>query len=370
MILHLPENRIAITKYLNKVNEEAFTDEFVIPFFTSYGYQVYRINDHGGGEHGKDIIFSRYNPIFLDIEYIAVQVKSEKANTSNVSRFADQLKRALKLPFVSRMGTGKVRPNLAVFINSRRHTNDAHEEFLELLIEHSNFIRILSQENVCDLIMNSGIGPTSLISKLSRSTTEEMSDVDKDIHDTLMEADPKSMDKLLDHQLKLVRHKISPRIKEMVIDTIYLRWEKDPSWDGTVKPMKWFEEYFDFFSERQYKYLMDVIKELTSMYPSYKAQPYTISLVQKITPEILATRAKDFVYHCADLAMTVGYRYAYIIFDKLKELSDSGLVIDKSTNKIMNNVLKFRRLRKKKGKEYEKLKTEILRILHPDEGLF
>ncbi len=47
MILKLPENHKMIIDYLNKVDEDTFIDEIVIPFFGSQGYQVYRINSHG-----------------------------------------------------------------------------------------------------------------------------------------------------------------------------------------------------------------------------------------------------------------------------------------------------------------------------------
>ena len=58
MILRIPENRKVIIEYLKNINEDNFMEEIVIPLFTSNGYYVYRINTHGPGEHGKDIIFS------------------------------------------------------------------------------------------------------------------------------------------------------------------------------------------------------------------------------------------------------------------------------------------------------------------------
>lgn len=57
MLLNTPENRLAITDYLENVGEDSFIEEFIIPFFSSNGYYLYRINSHGAGEHGKDIIF-------------------------------------------------------------------------------------------------------------------------------------------------------------------------------------------------------------------------------------------------------------------------------------------------------------------------
>ena len=158
MLLKTPENRNSIIRYLKRIDEDSFIEEFVFPFFTSFGFQVYRINYHGPGEHGKDIILSRYLPYFLDTEYVAVQAKAETVNASNVDKFARQVNRSLKVSFPSKSGQGNLLPNSAIFINARRHTNDANVEFPEL-IDNPQYVRILSQENVCDLIMNYGIGP-------------------------------------------------------------------------------------------------------------------------------------------------------------------------------------------------------------------
>lgn len=64
MILNNPENRKRIVKYLENIDEDTFTDDFIIPFFSAPGYYLYRQNYHGPGEHGKDLIFYRNIPIF------------------------------------------------------------------------------------------------------------------------------------------------------------------------------------------------------------------------------------------------------------------------------------------------------------------
>ncbi len=133
MILKLPDNRRKIIDYLDTVDEDTFIDEIVIPFFSSQGYQVYRINSHGPGEHGKDIIFCRYVPAFFENEFLSVQAKAEQVTTSNVTRCSDQLKRALRTKFAPRSGNGELTPHYAVFINARKHTNDAYTEFPQLV---------------------------------------------------------------------------------------------------------------------------------------------------------------------------------------------------------------------------------------------
>lgn len=365
MLLKIPENRIAITEYLEQVDEDTFIDEFVVPFFTSFGFQVYRINTHGGGEHGKDIIFSRYVSLFLDTEYVAVQAKAQPANASNVSNFASQLDRALKVPFPSKSGQGDLLPNYAVFINARRHTNEANEEFPKLL-DKPQYVRILSQENVCDLIMNSGIGPETLISRLSQSNSSTMSEEDKRVYDVLMSNEPQAIDHLLDHQLQLICHKISPLLKEMIIDTINLRWRQDPSWEGTIKPMMWFNSYFDFFSERQYPYLLDVIRELTSSTPSFKAESDTFSIVSKVTPQMLAPQAKEFIELCGELALGPTRKNLQLVSQKLRELKKSGLVLDSGLRKLMDDIIKLSQPHSLGDDEYRQLHQEIFQSLYPE----
>jgi hypothetical protein len=114
MILKIPENRKKIIEYLEEVNEDPFINEFIIPFFNSQGYQTYRINSHGPGEHGKDIIFCKYIPFFFENEFIAVQAKAEKVTSSNTSKIGDQIKRTLNTPFTSRSGTGDLTPHYAI----------------------------------------------------------------------------------------------------------------------------------------------------------------------------------------------------------------------------------------------------------------
>lgn len=363
MLLKTPENRNSIIRYLKRIDEDSFIEEFVFPFFTSFGFQVYRINSHGPGEHGKDIILSRYLPYFLDTEYVAVQAKAETVNASNVDKFARQVNRSLKVSFPSKSGQGNLLPNSAIFINARRHTNDANVEFPEL-IDNPQYVRILSQENVCDLIMNYGIGPEKLISKLSQADSESMSQDDKTVYTALMN-EPNSIDHLLDHQLPLIRHKISRRLQEMVIDAINHRWKEDSSWSGTVKPMKWFDMYFDFFTERQYPYFLDIFKELTSSSKSYDAEYYTQSVVRKTSPQMWATQAKEFIYESAEASINIGSMNKDIALNKLQELYSSDLVSEQKLKALMRRTIKLLKL-SRRDDEYSELYDKISKTLYPE----
>ncbi len=364
MILKLPENRKMIIDYLNKVDEDTFIDDIVIPFFGYQGYQVYRINSHSPGEHGKDIIFCRYIPAFLENEFIAVQVKAENVTTKNVNKFSEQLKRALKTKFASRSGSGDLSPHYAVFMNARKHSNDAYTEFPQLV--NSKYAKILSQENVCELILQTGIAPQHLLDKLSTGFQDTQSQEDKLVIDTILTNNPADIDKLLDHKLKFLKGEIGIHTKEIVIDYIYDRWQMDRSWSGTVKPMKWFDQYFEFFiSEKQFKYLLGVFEELTSSNPSYDALSYTSSVARKITPEMLSHITDDFVHYCARRVLSIANEYDNLVLRKLEKLQKEKLINKNLLNDMAKLILKFREDQLNES-EYEDVKNKIDAFAYPE----
>jgi len=363
MILKLPENRKKIIDYLDKVDEDTFIDEVVIPFFSSQGYQVYRINSHGPGEHGKDIIFCRYIPIFFENEFVTVQAKAEKVTTSNVTKFSDQVKRALNTKFAPRSGTGDLSPHYAVFINARKHSNDAYTEFPQLV--NSPYVKILSQENVCEIIIQSGIAPKHLIDQLSISTTDRQSKEDKIVFETILGNTPAEIDNLLDHKIKFLKDEIAQRTKELVIDYIYDRWEMNRSWVGTLKPMKWFDLYFEFFSQKNSKYLLDVFDELLSSTPSFHALPYTQSVVRKITPELLVPIESEFINLCARRAISYPRDRIEVLFQKLQEFKDAQLINNGNNIELAEKILLLDKYsRDGNSEKREEIEEEIYNILH------
>ena len=52
-------------------------------------------------------------------------------------------------------------PDYVVLVNARRHNNEA------TALKDESHIKVLSQENVCELILKSGIAPQSLLNQLS-----------------------------------------------------------------------------------------------------------------------------------------------------------------------------------------------------------
>ncbi|MDR0703884.1 MAG: hypothetical protein LBF88_02740 [Planctomycetaceae bacterium] len=304
MIENTPENRQTITGYLESTNEDTFIDEFITPFYSSHGYYLYRINSHGPGEGGKDLIFYRNVPIFYDNEYIAIQAKAQSITTSNVVEIVSQLTRALYLPFSTKSGNGTTMANYAILINARKINNEANDTICSFISKNPN-IKILAQENVCELIIKTGIAPSILLEKLSKyiDNNEDSSTEDRHVLSILLNNNSQDIELLFNVQLQVLKTVISDKIKGLVIEYIFNYWDNDPTWSGTVKPMKWLNKYFDFIQPPQYNKLMKVFNELTSLTPSFAAQSDTYSISRKITTTMVKSFLDEFIRHCCVLVL-------------------------------------------------------------------
>ena len=184
--------------------------------------------------------------------------------------------------------------------------------------------------------------------------------------DTILSNIPADIDNLLDHKLKFLKDEIGLRTKEIVIDYIYDRWRMDRTWDGTVKPMKWFDTYFEFFSsEKQFGYLLDIFKELTASTPSYEALPHTLSVVKKITPEMLSYICEEFIKYCAKRVLSSRNKYDEIVLRKLEELKKSKLIRSKPLNGFVESILQFVG-DQLDDTEYETKKNELESFAYPE----
>ncbi|NMD00584.1 MAG: restriction endonuclease [Bacteroidales bacterium] len=351
-----------IKEFLNNINEDDFIEKIVIPLFSSQGYFLYRIYDHGPGEHGKDIIFYRHVQLFYDNEYIAIQAKSEKLTTSNVQIFSSQIIRALKISFNSKSGPIKYQPNYAIFINAKTHTNDANIEFTELVKEYPN-IKILSQENVCELILKTGIAPNELFDKLSKNLLDELTTSEKLIYETILKGTPSEIDNLFDLKLKLLKDQINQGIKELIINYIYERWQQDQSWEGTVKPMKWFNIYFEYFQTKQYEYLFDIFNEFTSTTPSYKAADDVKSIINKITPEIINNISSKFIKYSAEqIFLKCSDKKEYFV-NKLYELYDSKSINETAEKTLLEEIIEILKIKNVDIKIYHEKRIKLVEKL-------
>lgn len=319
-------NRSKISEYLDNISEDDLIEQIIIPLFNQNGYLLYRKNIHGPGEHGKDLIFYRHVKLFFDNEYVVVQAKAEKVTASNVTKFADQLTRALKVPFPGK-SRGQVHANYVMFINSKIHTNDANFEF-HYLADMKDNIKILSQENLIELILEGNIVPIPLKNKLEEYQAKTQS-FSEDIRSIIFENDNLRINKLLDRDLKIENRQLDDDVKGLIINYIFHKWSEDPSWDGIVKPMQWLLDYFDYIQSDQNKKLIRVLEEYTSSYPSFDAQINTAKVVKKITAEQLSAFQSEFLKLYVTHARAHDLSKFPLLEDKFRLLLDSDLVENK-----------------------------------------
>ena len=279
MILNSPENRHSINEYLESVNEDEFTISIV-----------------------------------------------------------DQLKRAYGTPFSLRSGGGHARPHYAILVNARRHSNDADKELNDLLSEDPHF-KILSQENVCELIIKSGVAPRPLLDQLSTDIPSALTPEDRLVYDALVTGTPADANACLDNQLGLIESRISQDTKELVIEYIHQRWMQDKSWDGTVSPMRWFNRFFGFISENQLPYLIPILEEYCSTNPSFAARSDTTAIVGKIGTSHLLPIAEEFIRFCAERTLSMVPRNMGTLVVKITELLESEQVADPTLTEAMEAIV-------------------------------
>jgi len=320
MIVKTAANRRLFTDYLENCSEDALIDDVVIPLFNYNGYTMIRKVTHGPGEHGKDVIFSKFNPSFLDMEYLVVQAKAINVTAGNVVEFSNQLIRALRNPITGLNGVSNVYPNYVVFLNSKRISNDAHFEFPYLIDGKSN-VKLLHQDNVVELMMTNSIIPESI----ARQITIQNRDTEareKQILDIISNNKANEVDTLFNIMLP-VYDELTNEIKAMIIEYIFNLWSEDKSWEGTIRPMKWLNRYFEYVQPNQYPKMYEVCKEYFSDYHSYAARSDTISVFRKINSDIISTFKSDYVLDVATIILN--NKDDEIAFSKISELTNDGL---------------------------------------------
>ena len=355
MIASTSRNRTRIKEYLESIDEDTFIARIIIPLFNSCGYQTYRINAHSAGEHGKDIVFYRYSKLFHDFEYIVVQAKAERVTTSNVADFVNQLKRAISVPIQGLTSSNQYKANYAIFIDSKSATNDAFIEMIHLA-DNCN-IKFIYQENMIELIMmDSDIIPEELLNDLEVYGDESDSDIDNMVRKILFHNDPNQVSLMFDSILSISRENISIDTKKLVIEYVFKTWQEDNTWDGTVKPMKWLDKFFDFIQPSQYHYLAMVVGEKASSTPSYAASYYTQSVFKKITKEQFEAIKKEYYFYAFS-----NYRYTRSndeIIQRLLEWTSPDLSSDQEEREIYEKLNRFYQLCSQVNRNTEE-KTEI-----------
>ena len=229
-------------------------------------------------------------------------------------------------------------PDYVLLVNARRHSNDAEKELNDLLREHRH-IKILSQETICELIIKSGVAPISLLDQLSTGTPSTLPRNDRIVYDALVTGTPAEADDLLDNRLALIENCISQDTKELVIEYVHQRWMQDRSWDGTVRPMRWFNRFFDFISGKQLVYLISILEEYCSTYPSFAAESDTAAIVGKIETSHLLPIAEEFIRFCAERTLSMVSNNMDTLVAKITEIHTSGQVTDPTHISVMKAVI-------------------------------
>jgi hypothetical protein len=354
-------NRRILKSFLESISEDEFIEKIVIPIFSKNGYILYRINSHGPGEHGKDLIFYRNVPVFYDHEFIIVQAKSEKVTSSNVGNFSQQLVRALRVPFPTKTGKTERQANYVIFMNSMPHTNDSNFEF-PYLIDGSNNIKILSQENMIELIIQNDILPEELKDKIETYDFETQ-DYEKEIKDIILSDDKSKIKFLFNTRLKIDSDALSNPTKKLIINYIFHKWDEDRTWAGTKIPMKWLNLYFNFIQESQYPKLFQVFEEYSSSTHSFDAYPDTRNIVEKTTSEQIKSFEEKFIDLVANKILNYNFKDTNLLFEKLNDFIKSGLIDEKfiQVGKAIKTAydIKTKLKRKAASNDGEKLKKKL-----------
>lgn len=300
MILKNSSNRAIIKNYLETISEDELIDEIIIPLYSSLGYSVLRVVTHGPGEHGKDVIFTRYVSALFDNECLVIQAKAQNVNVSNLVHMSNQLIRALRTPVTGISGGSSYYPNYVVFFNSKGVTNDANWEF-PYLVDGKNNIKIIAQDNVCELILAHSVIPLGLSGQLSMeaSSTSETQE-NKSIKEALYRNKPDEVQHVFENVIPICKAQLSADTRRVIIDYIFKLWREDKGWSGTVKPMRWLNRCFELMHEDQYRYLIEVLYEHTSDYPSYEAKADVAQIVEKITAAQYRAIRTAFLSRIAD----------------------------------------------------------------------
>jgi len=320
MIPKTASNRRVIISYLEQCSEDELIDDVVIPMLNCNGYSLIRKVTHGPGEHGKDIVFSKFNTAFLDMEYVVVQAKAIAVSPGNVVDFANQLIRALRTPITGLNGANEVFPNYVVFFNSKRISNDANFEF-PYLIDGKNNIKLIHQDLAYELMANNSIIPDIIQRQLTIEDVHHDRQ-EQQILNILSNNKTNEIDSLFNLILPTY-HNLSDTIKAVIIEYIFNTWNEDKSWDGTVRPMKWLLKYFSFIQPSQYPKLKEICSEYFNEYHSYEARANTVEVFKKITSDMIEEFKSDFVIAVA--SQISHQKDDRIAFDKMNGIDENGL---------------------------------------------
>lgn len=361
MLIPSPFNRSRIKEYLAAVSEKDFVEDIIIPLFLKNGFMLLRRVKDGPGEHGKDFIFYRNVSLYFDDEFVVVQAKAEKVTTQNVTKFANQVQRAMTVPFEAKSGVQRY-ANYVIFANAREHTNDADFEFAHLSGYKQN-VKILHQDNIIQLIINENIIPSSLMGQLEEFHAAD-NELEKKVETIISSGHSLKINRLLDDELHLYPEgKISAATREFVVNYIFYTWSKQRSFDATPRLMGWINLYFHFIQPVQYGELYSVVEEYTSSYRTWAAEADTKQVMIRITPEHVKAFQDDFLRKTIQtLTYEHGFKKCPLLVDLFEEVHKSGILTEDNQRgaQLLQQYLELRsRLRDKKELPREPLVQDL-----------
>ena len=140
-----------IRGYIKDLGEDTLIENVIIPLYQKRNFRLIGRPAHGPGEHGKDLIFMEDNKTSFKLRFHAIQAKSVKINTSNVSKIIDQTKAAFEVPFIDPHSNNDTKVDYVQVITSGNVTNDARIQFTNM-VSDKRYITLLDGEQLIDLI--------------------------------------------------------------------------------------------------------------------------------------------------------------------------------------------------------------------------
>jgi len=139
------------TDRINKLSEEEFTKEYVIPLLTQLGYRGLRYT-HGTSEYGMDVVGYELTKLGTR-RYIGVQVKKGGIRgTVKVQAIISQARASFTNPFKDVITLDEHKINELYVISSGRITHNAKNQILNGVIDLKGTIHFLDSQDVLDYL--------------------------------------------------------------------------------------------------------------------------------------------------------------------------------------------------------------------------
>ena len=291
-------NPRTLIEHLNKLSDGKSIEEYIVPVFSRYGFRTSHFCANGASKP-PEFILSKCGPLHNNEGIIIADVDPETVTASCIQALRDQI--SLILAVYSHVSEWRD-PKFVFFTNHVGQLSDSRRTCTDTHLGQN--VYALSRESVYALICNSGVGPKALLHRAVSGNPIDEESLNVHIYDVLMSDDPREVDRLLNHEVRLVRTEVSSRMQRMIIDFVKNKLDQTAPGNGIIRPMRWLDDYFDFFNQKQYCYLIRVIAEHTSSYCySDEASRCIAQVFKKIEPKHIAGSLPEFIRTSADVVL-------------------------------------------------------------------